>query len=76
MNDYIKVKDKNHLLRDTSSNGIVNNDIESYNAYVQNYKRSQAQSKNIQNLENQVNELKNDLSEIKTLLRSLLNEPK
>jgi flagellar biosynthesis chaperone FliJ len=75
MNDYIKVKDKNHLLRDTSSNGIVNNDIESYRAYVQNYSRSQAQNKNIQNLECQVNELKNDLSEIKILLRSLVNGP-
>ena len=71
--DYIKVKDKDYLLRDTFSNGIVSNDDEGYNAYVENYKRAYNESKKIKSLENDVNEIKNDLSEIKNLLRNLAN---
>lgn len=76
MNNYIKVKDKNHLLRDTVSNGIVSTDFESYQTYVQNYKRSHNQNKTIENLEDQINVLKNDMNELKSLLRSVLNESK
>ena len=70
---YIKVKDKDHLVRDSYSHGIVNTDIDSYNAYIQNYKKSYIESQKIKNLESEVNEIKNDLCEIKNLLRSLVN---
>ncbi len=71
--EYIKVKDKDHLVRDSYSNGIVNVDSESYNAYIQSYKKAYIESQKIKNLENDVNEIKNDLNEIKLLLRSLSN---
>ena len=48
--NYIKVKDKDYLLRDTFSNGIVNNDNEGYNAYLENYKRAYTESQKIKNL--------------------------
>jgi hypothetical protein len=76
MTEYIKVKDKNNLLRDVNSNGIVNDDFESYNAYVQNYKKAYEQNNRLKTLENDVSGLRDDLSEIKILLRSLLNESK
>ena len=38
--DYIKVKDKDYLLRDTFSNGIISNDDQGYQAYAENYKRA------------------------------------
>lgn len=69
--EYIKVKDKDHLERDSYSNAIVNTDIDSYNAYVQSYKKAYIESQKIKNLESDVNEIKNDLSEIKELLRNL-----
>ena len=50
--EYIKVKDKDHLVRDSYSNGIVNTDIDSYNAYINNYKKTYAESQKIKNLEN------------------------
>lgn len=71
--DYIKVKDKDYLLRDTFSNGIISNDDQGYQAYAENYKRAYNESKKIKNLENDVNEIKNDLNEIKNLLRGLAN---
>jgi hypothetical protein len=71
--DYIKVKDKDHLVRDAYSNAIVNVDMDAYNAYIENYKQRYNESQRIQNLEGDVNEIKNNLSEIKNLLRSLVN---
>jgi hypothetical protein len=71
--DYIRVKDKDHLVRDVYSNAIVNVDMNAYNAYVENYKKRYTESQKIKNLESDVYEIKNDLTEIKDLLRSLVN---
>lgn len=71
--DYVKVKDKDYLLRDTFSNGIISNDNEGYNSYVENYKRAYNESQKIKSLENDVSEIKSDLNEIKNLLRNLTN---
>jgi hypothetical protein len=71
--EYIRVKDKNNLVRDTYSNGIVNTDYENYKKYVDSYKRKMEESKRIQNLESELGNIKNDLNEIKSLLRNLAN---
>jgi len=70
---YIRVKDKNDLVRDMDSNGIVNIDEQGYNSYIDNYKRIYNQNHKIQTLENDVSEIKSDLNEIKDLLRSFIN---
>lgn len=69
--EYIKVKDKDNLVRDSFSNGIVNTDIESYKDYIQKYKKIYNDSQRIKDLEKNVDEMKSDLSEIKELLRNL-----
>ena len=71
--EYIKVKDKNNLVRDTYSNAIVNTDYENYKKYVDSYKRKVEESRRIKNLEHEIGDIKNDLSEIKLLLRNLSN---
>jgi hypothetical protein len=71
--DYIKVKDKNYLLRNSETNAIINTDIKGYEEYESNYKRLFAQNQRISNLENNVDLIKNDLNEIKNLLRNLAN---
>lgn len=71
--NYIKVKDKDYLERDSYSNGIVNTDAEGYHQYIENYKRRYNETQKIKNLESDVNEMKTDLNEIKNLLRSLVN---
>ena len=71
--EYLKVKDKDNLVRDTYSNGIVNTDYENYKKYVDSYKRKMEESKRIQNLESELGNIKNDLNEIKSLLRNLAN---
>lgn len=69
--EYIKVKDKNNLVRDTYSNGIVNTDYENYKKYVDSYKRKVEESNRIQKLESEIDNIRTDLNEIKDLLRNL-----
>jgi flagellar basal body rod protein FlgG len=70
---YLKVKDKNNLMRDNESNAIINTDLKGYKDYENNYKRLYIQNQRINEVEKNVNEIKNDLNEIKTLLRNLAN---
>jgi hypothetical protein len=74
--EYIKVKDKDYLERDTFSNGIVNTDIEGYNKYVENYKRNYNSQQKIKSLETDMNSIKDDIDEIKLLLRNLVDGSK
>ena len=69
--NYLKVKDKNHLVRDPVSNGIFSTDEDGYEKYVEAYKRNYNNSKRIQNLEKDFNCIKSDLDEIKMLLKNL-----
>lgn len=71
--EYIQVKDKNYLIRNTDTNAIINNDIKGYEEYENQYKKLYNQNKRIENVEKNVDEIKNDLTEIKNLLRNLAN---
>lgn len=74
--DYIKVKDKDYLIREVDSNGIVNTDYENYKKYVESYKQKLSETKKIKELQEEVSSMKEDLNEIKCLLRSIANESK
>lgn len=65
---YLKVENKDGLVRDCSTNAILNVDMDSYNQYVQNYQNKLKESKKIQDLEDKVNNIKSDIDEIKILL--------
>lgn len=71
-NNYIKVKDKNYLVRDPMSNGILNTDENEYKNYIENYKKKYQESKKINDFEDRMNSMQDDLNEIKSLLKELL----
>lgn len=71
--NYLKVKDKEHLLRDQNTNAIINSDYETYQAYEEAYRIKYSEKKKIQNLEEEIKDIKNNIDEIKNLLRSLVN---
>jgi peptidoglycan hydrolase CwlO-like protein len=73
-NRYIQVQGKNNLVRDSYSNGILNTDVESYNAYIESYKQKHKELKKVESLETELNSIKNDIDEIKGLLKSLLSK--
>jgi phage-related protein len=67
----IKIKDEFNLFRDSSTNAIVNTDMQSYNNYLSSKKIKEEEFKKIQNIEDEITTIKGDLSEIKDLLRNL-----
>ena len=67
----VKIKDEFNLFRDSSTNAIVNTDMQSYNNYLSSKKIKEEESKKIENIENEITSIKGDLNEIKDLLRNL-----
>jgi flagellar biosynthesis chaperone FliJ len=70
--DYIKVKDKVNLVRDSYSNGIVNTDYKAYSQYINTYSQKLNENKKIESMRKDIDNIQSDLSEIKDLLRNLL----
>ena len=71
---YIKVKDNSDLVRDVTTNCIINTNINEYQRYLSMKIDKDAENKKMKNFENDLDNIKNDINEIKSLLRSLINE--
>lgn len=74
--DYLKVEGHDGLFRDPKTNSIINTNMAEYQEYVSRKKSKTEESRKIQSIESDVANIKSDLDEIKSLLRSLVNEPK
>ena len=74
--NYYKVEGHSDLIRDVSTNAIINTNMNEYENYTSLKKIKEAEKQRIENLENDLNSMKNDLNEIKNLLRALSNESK
>jgi oligoendopeptidase F len=71
---YIKVKDNSDLVRDITTNSIINTNINEYQRYLSMKMDKDNENKKMKEFENDLNNIKNDINEIKFLLRSLKNE--
>jgi len=71
---YIKVKDNSDLVRDITTNSIINTNINEYQRYLSMKMDKDNENKKMKEFENDLNNIKNDINEIKFLLRSLINE--
>ena len=70
---YIKVKNNNHLYRDTESNCIINTNKSEYEQYLARKQQKQSEVNKVDNLERDISTLRNEITEIKDRLRSLVN---
>ena len=70
---YIKVKNNDHLYRDTESNCIINTNKSEYEQYLARKQQKQSEVNKVDNLERDVSTLRNEITEIKDMLRSLIN---
>tara|TARA_Y100000816_G_scaffold35779_1_gene22726 strand:- start:111 stop:335 length:225 start_codon:yes stop_codon:yes gene_type:complete len=70
---YIKVKNNNHLYRDTESNCIINTNRSEYEQYLARKQQKQSEVNKVDNLERDISTLRNEITEIKDMLRSLVN---
>lgn len=81
MKKYLVVKENEHLVRDTESGAIINQDRAAWENYqLQKQARAikaikeQKQKETINNLENDMNVLKDELNNMKTLLDRILEK--
>jgi hypothetical protein len=63
--EYVKVEGHSHLVRDESSHGIVNTDIE-------NFKLTMKRRELMKTTREEINTLKGDMEDIKSLLTKLI----
>ena len=71
--DYVKVKDHDHLMRNTQSNCIVNTNKAEYEEYLTRRKLKKNEKNKVDNLERDISPVRNEFTEIKDMLRSLVN---
>jgi hypothetical protein len=73
---YSKVDGHKNLIRDEETKAIINTNMSDYNKYIMQRKIKEKDNQKLQTLEENVDNIKSDLEEIKSILRSLINEPK
>ena len=71
--DYVKVKDHDHLIRNTKSNCIINTNKAEYEEYLTRRRLKKSEKNKVENIERDISTLRNEINEIKDLLRSLVN---
>jgi hypothetical protein len=76
MNTFVKIQDKESLVRDMTSGAIINTDTAEYQNYLIRRSASMKMKEQVQQNSEEIAEIKNDISEIKQLLISLINKDK
>ena len=71
--DFVKVKDHEHLIRNTKSNCILNTNKAEYDEYITRRKLKKSEKNKVENLERDLSTLRNEITEIKDMMRSLVN---
>ena len=69
----MKVKGHNDLIRDETSNAILNTNSSEYDNYLSLRAKKKQGTDTIDTMENDLKSLKDDINEIKTLLKALSN---
>jgi hypothetical protein len=73
---FSKVEGYNNLIRDNSTNAILNTNMSDYQNYKNLKLAKESEGQKLQKLEDDMCRMKNDLDEIKNLLRALTYESK
>ena len=64
----LRVEGHENLVRDTSSNAVINSSTSEYKIYMSKYRAREQQSDELRNACKEINNLKAELREIKTLI--------
>ena len=69
----LKVEGFENLVRDTSSNAVINSSTSEYKIYMARYRAREQESDKLRNACKEINSLKAELREIKGLIKELVN---
>ena len=64
----LRVEGHENLVRDTTSNAVINSSTSEYKIYMSKYRAREKQSDELRNACKEINNLKAELREIKTLI--------
>jgi hypothetical protein len=70
----LRVEGHQNLVRDTSSNAVINSSTSEYRIYMSRYKLREKQSDDLRNACKEINSLKSEFREIKDLLKKVLEK--
>ena len=68
----LRVEGHENLIRDTSSNAVINSSTSEYRIYMAKYRAREQQSDELRNACKEINSLKAELREIKSLIKGLV----
>ena len=74
MIEVLQVEGNSSLVRDISSNAIINTNESDYQTYLKNKEIMSSRVEQLQNQNDKINKLENDINDIKTMLISLINK--
>ena len=72
MSNTLKVEGHTHLVRDVSSNAIINTNQSEYQLYMKRIKVREKQSDELRGAVKEINNLKKDIREIKELIKEIV----
>ena len=72
--DLIIVEGYNELVRETSSNGIINTSRTSYHSYMESVKKKKMEKDQLRDAVREINTLKSEMHEIKSLILKLVDK--
>ena len=71
--EFVKVKDQPNLMRDPTSNAILNDNQSDYDEYVARRNAAEKAKEKSSNMEEDLANLKGEINEIKSLLKELVH---
>ena len=74
MENYLKVKSEDSLVRDVDSNAIVNQNKNEFDKFLELSQRKYQEKKKFDDMRSDLDSLKEDMNEIKTLLRNIMDK--
>ena len=74
MENYLKVKSEDSLVRDVDSNAIVNQNKDEFDKFIELSQRKYEEKRKFDNMRSDLDSLKQDMDEIKTLLKNIMDK--
>ena len=74
MENYLKVKSEDSLVRDVDSNAIVNQNQSEFDKFLELSQRKYQEKKKFDDMRSDLDSLKEDMNEIKTLLKNIMDK--
>jgi len=72
--NFVKIKDRDNLVRDLSSGALINTNVTEYENYLAKKNNSKEMKQQITQNSDKIKQIESDISEIKQMLISLINK--